>query len=220
MVFYYPIAILLPLTLSFMYAKNKGLIFVCTYIFVALWLFFGTMIRPQYSPLGESQHWGGDYWGPRYMAPLLPFITLTCGTLLQRLKGNKLFLKISAIIILSVAGFLVNLLGILIWWAWFLLNHDQLQGYELMTWDPYRSFIINHIGFLMSNYISHVKPVEFTFTSYGLAPCSYNVYLYCKFGHLPILLLCGLIAIVGTIILMNISDFKCPLLILNRLRIK
>jgi hypothetical protein len=223
LVFYFPIAILLPLGFRYMYAKNKGAFIICIYTFLAFWLFFGTSLYPN-TKLSESETWSGGWWGPRYLVPVLPFTTLTCGTLLEKLKGNKRFLKVSAIIILSIAGFSVNLLGILVWWEYANVYGNEGLGqdpYAVKTWNPYNSFIVKHIGILMSNYVSQVQPVKFSAWSYSLAPCPYDNYLYCKFGILPILSLSVFIAVVAMIILLKISNFKRPPpIFLKSLRIK
>jgi len=143
----------------------------------------------------------------------LPFITLIAGTLLEHLKGNKRFLTISAFAILSVAGFSVNLFGILVWWEYANVYGNEglgLDPYAVKTWNPYDSFIVKHIELLMSRYVSQVQPVKFSYTSYSLAPCSYDTYLYCKFGILPIFSLCSVITIVATIILIKIRNINHP----------
>jgi hypothetical protein len=211
LVFYFPIAILLPLTLRFMYAKNKGVFFITIYTFVSSWLFFGTLFF-QGSIISASEHWSGGWWGPRYLVPLLPFIALTCGTLFEHLKRNKL-LKVSAIIILSLAGFSVNLLGVLVWYEFGNVYANQGLGQDPIAtkaWNPVHSYIAAYIGILMSNYVSQIQPVKFSAWSFTLAPCSYDNYLYCKFGILPILLLSTVIAIVGMIILIKIGIFERP----------
>ncbi|MDQ6863529.1 MAG: hypothetical protein M3044_06870 [Thermoproteota archaeon] len=223
LVFYFPIAILLPLGLRYIYAKNKGVFFICIYTFVAFWLFFGTSLYPN-TKLAESETWSGGWWGPRYLVPVLPFITLLCGTLLERSKGKKRYLKLSGVIILGVIGFLVNLIGILVWWEYANVYGNEGLGqdpYAVKTWSPYNSFIVKHIGVLMSNYVSQVQPVKFSAWSYTLAPCPYDNYLYCKFGILPILSLSVVIGIVAMILLMKIGNFKCvQSIILKSLRIK
>jgi hypothetical protein len=54
---------------------------------------------------------------------------------------------------------------------------------------------------LSSDFVSKI-PAEFI--ANGLAPCSYDLYIFCKFGIMPVLLLCGVIAILALLILMKI----------------
>lgn len=209
LIFYFPIAILLPLALTFLYRKNKGIFFMCIYTFTVFWLFFGTISFGSRTQLAAAETWSGGWWGSRYFVPLLPFITLASGTLLEHLKGNKRILKLSAVVILIVAGFLVNLLGIFVWFAYLYMGQINTgQSYELMTWAPNHSFIINHLHVLMSNIISHIQPEGLSAWSYGLAPCPYNLYLYCKYGILPVLFLGSLIGIITSLLLMKIYRYR------------
>ena len=43
LIFYFPIAILLPLTLKYMYKENKGLFFLSAYVILVNWLYVGTL---------------------------------------------------------------------------------------------------------------------------------------------------------------------------------
>ena len=79
LIFYFPIAILLPLTLKYMYKENKGLFFLSAYVILVNWLYVGTLP-------GEVFWSGGIAWGPRYLIPVLPFIAIVSGTLFQRMK--------------------------------------------------------------------------------------------------------------------------------------
>jgi hypothetical protein len=47
--------------------------------------------------------------------------------------------------------------------------------------------------------------------AYGLAPCSYDVYIFCKFGILPLLLLSAFISILAILITREIGVFKNPI---------
>jgi hypothetical protein len=211
LIFYFPIAILLPLAFRYMYAKNKELFFISTYTFVATWLFFGTVFFLG-GKFPASVEWSGGWWGPRYLVSLLPFIALTSGTLFEHLKGNK-FLKVSGLIILCFAGFLVNLLGVLVWFEFGNIYGNAGLGQDTYTpkaWNLYHSYIVADIGILMSNFVSQIQPVKFSAWSFTLAPCSYDNYLFCKFGIMPILLLSTVIAVVGIIIMIRIGVFQSP----------
>jgi len=218
LIFYFPIAILLPFALTNTYAKNRGIFFLCMYTFVAHWLFFGTMyIPPTETQLPQENIWSGGWWGSRYLLIVLPFLTLMFGTILSQLKQNKRYLKISAIIILSIAGFSVNLLGILTWHLYvYMPEFNKGMSSEQMTWDPNHSFIVKSLELLRSNFASHIRPIFLGpknpgLSAFGLAPCPYDNYIYCKFGIVPTLSLIGVIAIVAIVILRKIVHTKPPL---------
>ena len=90
LIFYFPVVILLPLALKYMYRENRWLFFLIIYIVLVHWLYFGTLDDT------ESRFWSGAIaWGPRYLIPVLPFITLAFGTLVERFKQSRLLLKVS-----------------------------------------------------------------------------------------------------------------------------
>jgi hypothetical protein len=204
-IFFFPIAILLPLAFRYMYRENKGLFFLSAYIIVANWLYFGTL--SYWEPFAWS---GGIAWGPRYFISMLPFITIVSGALLIQLRKPhfkyRLPLKIS-IITLCVAGFCITLLGKLVWFMYDLnymwgIEHIVTQWPEMMIWNPNYSSIILHIKMLMSDYVTTIHPEHSLYwTAYGLAPCPVDVYVFCKFGIAPIILLGAAIAILAAIII-------------------
>jgi hypothetical protein len=167
-------------------------------------------------------------WGPRYLIPVLPFITIAFGTLLLHLRklqqpGNILLLKVS-IIILCIAGFYVNLVGKLIWYQYGYGYANEKKGLMVKyaslveTWIPYYSPIVLHTEALASNYPSNIKLTpEFvnSYKSYGNAPCSYDIYLLCKFGIIPILLLSAVIVFLLVLIVVQIFEFNSILWIKN-----
>ena len=213
LIFFFPISILLPLAFKYMYGLNKEIFFLCAYVIIVTWLYVGT------SSFGfEPYAWSGAIaWGPRYLIPVLPFIILVLGSLLSHLKEippkPRLFLKI-LIIILCVAGFCVNLVGTLVWYQYGIMygwSKDQLwknnENMEIMTWNPYYSPIILHAKVLLSDFVSQIHPEDYVdtawyWTDYGLAPCSYDVYIYCKFGIVPFaLMVVGIAALLYVIML-------------------
>jgi Dolichyl-phosphate-mannose-protein mannosyltransferase len=236
-IFYFPIVILLPLAFKYMYNMEKRLFFLFIYILVATWLMYGTL-----SDI-ETSSWNGSVsWGPRYFISILPFITIASGTLLLNLK-NRLFLK-TTIITLCVAGFFVNLLGILIWYdygysyglkvgglmkyevppnnritpSFMQYNRGVVTSSEFITYVPNYSPIILHLGALISNYPSHIQITPAflnSYWSYGNAPCSYDLYIYCKFGTIPILFLSAAIVFIANLIVIEIYNFNLILRIRN-----
>ncbi|HXP50844.1 MAG TPA: hypothetical protein VN922_12860 [Bacteroidia bacterium] len=223
LIFYFPIAILLPLAFKYMYTKNKGIFFLSVYLFIAAWLYIGTTGYQE--PFG----WSGQGWGPRYFISILPLITLVSGALLIRLKKlrfkNKFrFLLKVSIIILCVAGFYVNLVGKLVWYMYgytYGWEREQLARFSewpiIMTWNLHDSPIILHTKALISNFVSSIQPENYINSSwhwagYGLAPCSYDDYFYCKFGIAPILFLSAAIVVLGIAIIKEITGTSWHLL--------
>jgi hypothetical protein len=212
LIFYFPIAILLPIALKYMYRMNKGLFFLSTYVILGFWFYFGTM------SYNSPSSWTGNGWGPRYLVPILPFITIVSGTILVHAK-NGLFFKVS-IITLCAAGFYVNLLGSLVWYQYgysYGWERDALwkyerhitneNSYDIMTWVPDYSPIVLNMKVLTSNYLSTLPHSE-GYMVIGLAPCSYDDYLYCKFGIIPVLLLFVVLVILGALTISEINKFN------------
>jgi hypothetical protein len=195
LIFYFPVVILLPLALKYMYRQNRWLFFLIIYIVLIHWLYFGSLDDT------ESRFWSGAIaWGPRYLVPVLPFITLAFGTLLARFRQSRLPLKVSVLTV-CIAGFIVNIPGILVWseygtiYAWDREGLSAVPGsLEVIAWNPNHSPIISHIRALMDDYIHLISPEQYLHTgwhyiTYGLAPCSYDLYIFCEFGIIPIVVL-------------------------------
>ena len=82
---------------------------------------------------------------------------------------------------------------------------------DAIVWNPNHSPIISHIRTLMGDYVHEINPEHWRYTgwhyiTYGLAPCSYDLYIYCKFGIIPIVTLL-VIDIFLAIKIMNNSVF-------------
>jgi hypothetical protein len=222
-IFYFPIVILLPLAIRYMYREDRGLSVLFIYVIFAYWLFFGT---DDWAGNGQgflTTSWAGNVgWGPRYLLPTLPFIAIAFGALLTRLK-NRLFLKISTVVLCAIS-FFVSLLGTIVWYQYGLAygwereglwqydhitfrNNMTVSSWDIMTWFPQYSPIILHMKVLISDYLSKL-PAELAYTHapntdyhyIGLAPCPYDMYIYCKAGIIPMLLL----ACIESAIVMNI----------------
>jgi hypothetical protein len=216
LIFYFPITILLPIALRYLYKGNKGLFFLFTYTIFVNWLYAGTL---SWSTVAWS---GGVAWGPRYLIPVLPFITIAFGALLLQLK-KRLFLKLS-LLTLCIAGFYINLSGSLIWifygfdYGWEKEGLSKmLNALDVVTLNPNYSPIILQTKTLMSDYVSHIDPQKYHSLPWGsfvqgLAPCPYDNYIFCNFGIVPILLLCTLVAVLAMAIIMETSKFNCQIL--------
>jgi hypothetical protein len=217
LIFFFPIAILFPLSLRYFCRENRWLFFISIYVFVVFWFFFGTISYAE--PAGWS---GAGGWGPRYLLSILPFIALSTGSLLKHFKKRARDFQVlgTLTIILCTAGFTVNLLGTLVWYEYgydYGWSVDQLwkvnaiakmtgiNSMDIMTWNPSYSPIILHAEVLASG---HHPQLWHDARSYGLAPCAYDLYLFCKFGPIPMLIMLPLIAVLGIIILNETRPFK------------
>jgi hypothetical protein len=206
---YFPLVLMLPIALIFQYRQDKGLFFLTTYVIIVSWLYFGTLEAND-----ESRFWSGAIaWGPRYLIPTLPFIVIALGTLFRHsgfYKTKALSLIKGSLVALSAVGFVVNILGVLIWseygtiYAW---DQERLgnNALEIMTWNPNYSPIVLHLKILSGDYISKI-PVEdyrysgWYYAAYGLAPCQYDLYIFCKSGILPFLLFWGIAIVLAIFI--------------------
>jgi hypothetical protein len=208
LVFYFPISVLVVFAAKYMYYKNRGLLLLCSYVIIANWLYIGTL-----SFGSEPFAWSGAVaWGPRYFVPILPFITLILGQLLLEISqiknGRRRLIMRSSVIALAALGFYVNLVGTLVWYQYGLIygwERDQLYKFtnnmDIMTWNPYYSPIVLHTKALLEDFVSTIDPDKYLntawyWTSYGLAPCSYDIYILCKFGLLSFV---GILVSTGTI---------------------
>jgi hypothetical protein len=209
LIFFFPIVILFPIAFKYIYKQNKPLFFLAIYVMIVSFLYFGTF--------GYTAQWEGQSWGPRYLMAALPFATIVFGTLLQRLNG-RLFLKL-AIILLCVAGFYVNLLGKLVWdyfgarYGWTverLNNYDSsvkppvFTSVDIMTWMPTHSIISLDMKVLTSNFVTNetLNTIEGWGTN-TLINCPYDLYVYCKIGVGPIMLILTVSAVLATVIIMD-----------------
>jgi hypothetical protein len=209
-IFYFPAIVLLPLAIKFSFRHESCLSFLTTYVFVALWLYFGTLLVN-----GESRSWSGAIaWGPRYLVPVLPLVAVLLGGLLKYPKNLKTKRLIHVSIVISaVAGFIVNVGGILVWseygliYAW---ERERLGGsaWEMMTWEAKYSPINLHMKMLYDNYVTTL-PLEnysdtaWDFALYGLAPCQYDLYILCKFGVVPVVVLSCIAVLFAVLILVR-----------------
>jgi hypothetical protein len=206
LIFFFPIAILLPLGAKYMYKDNRALFFLCIYIITANWIYIGTL-----SYGAEPSSWsGGIAWGPRYLIPVMPFIMIILGSIFLHLRKRRTLKGI--VISLCLVGFYVNLSGILIWfqyglmYGWYVERLATSPNYmETMTWSPAYSTIVLQTKAMLADYVSSINPEQYIGTSlswaaYGNAPCSYDLYLYCNFGRVPILVISLILVFLAALI--------------------
>ena len=211
LLFYFPLSVLLPLAARNFYYENKVLFISCGYIIVSSWLYYGTLSFGA-EPIAWS---GGVAWGPRYLVPVLPFIMILLGSMLQHLR-KKYFLKILAVS-LCVVGFYVNMTGVLLWFQYGLTYGwdkqalaDHPNSLEVMTWNPIYSPIVLHTKALIEDYPSSLDPTRYHNTAwnwiaYGTAPCSFDLYLYCTYGIGPVLGIFFVLAVLAVIIFKKLN---------------
>jgi hypothetical protein len=210
LIFYFPLAVLLPLGAKYMYKENKSLFYLSLYIIIANWIYFGTLSFG-FEPASWS---GGIAWGPRYLLPVVPFMLIVLGSIFQNIK-KRVLLK-SIVLGLCIAGFYVNLSGVLIWFQYGLMygwTFEKLAAFpnymNTMTWSPFYSPIVLQTKALLADYVSTIHPEQYVntawqWTSYGNAPCKYDLYIYCKLGTVLYLGTTLSIAVIGLLIAIRI----------------
>jgi hypothetical protein len=220
LIFYFPLAIMLPLGAKYMYKDNKALFFLCVYIIVANWIYYGTLSYGY-----EPGSWSGGAWGPRYLVPVLPFMIILLGSIFPRIRKGY-FMK-SVVVGLCLAGFYINLSGLLIWVQYGVMYGLSVEGLylypnylDIMTWSPMYSPIILHTKALITDYVSTVTPEQYENTSwhwaaYGNAPCKYDLYIYCNLGVVPFLAIVSIFILIALLVTYRIRVF--PFLPIKRL---
>jgi hypothetical protein len=176
LIFFFPIAILLPLGAKYMYKDNRALFFLCSYIIIADWIYIGTL-----SYGAEPSSWsGGVAWGPRYLIPVMPFIMIILGSIFMHLRKRRIMKAV--VISLCLVGFYINLSGILIWfqyglmYGWFVERLATLPNYmDTMAWSPSYSPIVLHTKALLADYVSLINPEQYIGTSAAWA--AYGTFL-------------------------------------------
>ena len=163
----------------YFWKRNRLLSLLVAYLFAVSIAYFGTLVSPTWHGYGA--------WGPRYLVPVMPLIVLALGFFLARfgsiLYGRVLFA------VLAGLGFLVNLLGTLVWYQLGYMYTDvhlsdigvppeSMLGY--LEWD------VQHIPVVMHMYALAV-------TDWGSPPdigywpaCIPDMFVYCSFGWIGI----------------------------------
>jgi len=78
------------------------------------------------------------------------------------------------------------------------------KSVDIMTWMPMHSIIVLDMKVLMSNFVTNE-----TFNTIGgwgtntLINCPYDLYVYCKIGVGPVILISTVIAVLATVIIMD-----------------
>jgi hypothetical protein len=127
-------------------SPGKGLVWYCPTIF--LLVFAGRAFYRRYGALSLAiiamvagfvalysnvTFWHGDpAWGPRYMYPVVPFLTLPLGELLQhRFRRQTLVLAISALVVLGSFSIQFAAISVSPWRTWYrVIAYEENQGYK------------------------------------------------------------------------------------------
>jgi hypothetical protein len=177
----FPLFVLFPISLYFLWKKNKTISVMFGYFFISTWLFFGTQQDPFWSGFGG--------WGPRYLVPIIPIIAVSLGILLKEFQTEK-YLKIIFTGLASI-GFLVNLLGILVWYTigygygWSIQRLLEYPKFEVFyfQWSLQSIPVVLHWNVLVTDFWKTLESPYF-----GWKPCIPDNFIYCNFGLLPIII--------------------------------
>lgn len=174
-----PLVLLLPFSLYLISKKHKDLAVMIVYCTVITWIFYGTQPSP---------HWSGyGCWGSRYFLPILPLLIVSLGFLFSEYKNSRIF-KVS-FTTLATIGFSVGILGKLVWYMYgftygwnvyklnLIKNWFDLQNYNLQ----YLPVTLNILT-IKTGYPAKLVGHAFGPQSWGLTPCTYDLFIFCKFG--------------------------------------
>lgn len=110
-------------------------------------LLFAAIVAITLFTYSTFAHWHGDWaWGPRFLLPVLPFLVIPLGYLLESRRWSI------ALAALAVLGAGVQILGVavnygFIYWEWSRMN---LSPAEAFLWDPAISAIPMHLRSLLA----------------------------------------------------------------------
>lgn len=202
---FFPLAILLPLAARYLYKYNKSLFYLCSYVIIVTILDVGTL-----SFNFEPYSWWGTGWGPRYLVPILPFSVIMLGSIFNHLRKSMKTVFAG----LAILGFFINLVGALVWWELdvvYLVEKEIPYSKDIwntIIWDPFYSPVVSNSKIVLTNYLSTVALQKYAntawdFVTYANIPCSVDVYIYCKYGIIPVI---GLGLLTATIFVLVNND--------------
>jgi len=190
---YFPLSLLLPFGFYYLFQRNKSLAILLGIIFTINYLYSAT-----------SPYWYGiSYWGPhRHFLPMIPIIAICAGAVIAKFYDSIKW-KIG-IISLAIFGFFVNLMGNLVWiqyayaYGWGPEGLWKIQDKDFVfTWNPYHSPFIQSIKVLLVDWTSSlpINPETMNYFKVGLNGCRFDLYLYCEFGIIPIIILSIIVSV-------------------------
>ncbi|MBS3168835.1 hypothetical protein J4216_06920 [Candidatus Woesearchaeota archaeon] len=201
-----PLLILFPVAIYLIWRKNKVISIFLVYCFSITWIFHGTEVSPIWSGYGG--------WGPRYFTVILPLLVISIGFVLKEFNQSKLF-KIG-FVSLMVFGFLISLMGKLVWYmygyayGWGVLKTHLLNNaWEQINYNIQYAPVSLHIMALSSSYIQNLKGPLSGGLAWGLAPCQLDFYIYCKFGIIPFIIIMMFMLVIGYLVIKELNKNKC-----------
>jgi len=197
---FYPISILIPISFYLLYKKDKSLAILFTVSLVVIWFY-----------VGVQEYWTGfGGWGPRYLIPVLPLITMSLGIILIKFQSFKWITLFAG---LTIIGFFVNLLGRLVWYkTGYTVYWDGLSSGSAipgdLDWNINFSPIVNHFKIATSDWtiLKWPNPGPEAF-GYGIflnqlyPQCRFDLFLYCNYGIVPVIILGTFMIIISLFIL-------------------
>jgi hypothetical protein len=126
-IWYLPLVFLLPWAVPRFYRRNPPLT-----------LLFGGLVLVAVGFYSFVLYWHGDpAWGPRYLYPILPYLVLPLGEIIDRWRKEAPALKVAAIalIILSLA-IQVAAISVVQWRFWYHLEAAQEHTAHKFNWGP------------------------------------------------------------------------------------
>lgn len=207
LIWYFPLTIFLPLGFYWFYKIDKKLSILSIYIFLSLIIFIGTITWDY--PKG----WSGGTWGPRYLIPSIPFVSLVLGTVVKKFSV-EIYKKV-LLIITGALGFAINFIGVLVYFmyayahAWGVeeLWKDQ-NSMNIITWNINYILPVENIKILSSNFLATAYQINDIYATWGLSPCNLDIYFYCRYGLLPIIIALLVIAILLALIIYNLRGSR------------
>jgi len=196
---YAPLLIMIPLALYIAWKKNRSFVLLVTICFAITYLFHGTQWA-----------WGLGGWGARYFTIILPLLIIPLGFVIQKYAQSNIF-RIS-FVSLAVFGFFSAIVGKLVWWVYayyifggsFLLHEkiDSTARGLLQNYNLEYSKITLHLGFLNTDFIQNFQHGYFG----GLAPCVYDLYIYCELGVILFIITLGALSVISYILLRSLFN--------------
>lgn len=170
LIFFFPLAVLLPAYYFYFVKDHKEEAFLFGSIFVVTLVFHGTY------------YWwhGWGYWGPRFLLEPLPLLVLSLGSGIHYYSRSTYHRAL--LLTLSVAGFVVNLLGVIIYFqtgfATLWSNYGN-QWIQMALYVPNLSPIYRHLILATTNSL----PVQTDFGYGEIVPGKkFDLYIYDKYG--------------------------------------
>ncbi|HZT96111.1 MAG TPA: hypothetical protein VFB34_04655 [Chloroflexota bacterium] len=126
-IWYVPLVWLLPLAAASFFRRSRPLFWLCAGLVASAVLFYANVI-----------YWHGDPgWGPRYLFPVVPFVVLPLGELLERWKKYRGWLRGSIIAVVGLS-LVLQLAAVSVdpWRFWYHLIHQRQSQGQVWVWSP------------------------------------------------------------------------------------